>query len=83
MTREELFERVWTEPVWNLAKEWGLSDRGLAKACGRLEVPLPSRGYWAKVQAGQRPRRPKLPELSNQPEEIVIRVPHETMTPES
>ena len=74
LDRAALFERVWTEPVWKLAKEWGLSDRGLAKACARLRIPLPARGFWAKVQAGQRPRRPSLPEVNRgEAEEILIR----------
>src|SRR5438105_15832280 len=38
LARAALFERVWAEPVWKLAKEWGLSDRGLAKACRRLQI---------------------------------------------
>lgn len=74
--RSELFERVWSVPVGTLAKEWGLSGRGLAKACRRLRIPVPPRGHWAKLAAGQRVRRPKLPALPpGQGEEVVIRVP--------
>jgi hypothetical protein len=66
-------------PVDKLAKEWGLSGRGLAKACRRLQIPVPPRGYWARVAAGQRVRRPKLPALPpGQGEEIHIRVPEPT-----
>ncbi len=32
--------------------------------CRELEIPVPPQGYWAKVQAGQTPRKRKLPELS-------------------
>jgi hypothetical protein len=63
LTREALYERVWAEPVEKLAKSWGLSGRGLAKACKRAGVPVPPRGYWARVQNGQRPRRPRLREV--------------------
>jgi len=35
--------RVWSVPVDKLATEWGLSGRGLAKACRRLKIPVPSR----------------------------------------
>jgi hypothetical protein len=34
LTREELFDRVWSSPVATLAKEWGLSGPGLKKLCG-------------------------------------------------
>src|SRR5690606_30890387 len=37
LDRKALFERVWSTPVSKLAEEWGLSDRGLAKACKRLQ----------------------------------------------
>lgn len=40
MTRAELFERVWTTPVAVLAKEWGLSGPGLAKASGASRPPF-------------------------------------------
>ncbi|HEX7069340.1 MAG TPA: hypothetical protein VF190_00980 [Rhodothermales bacterium] len=76
LDRKALFERVWSTPVSKLAEEWGLSDRGLAKACQRLQIPVPPRGYWAKVHAGKRPRRARLPKLpAGQAEEIVIRMP--------
>lgn len=79
--RPALFERVWTVPVETLAKEWGLSGRGLAKACRRLRIPVPPRGYWARVAAGQKPGRPRLPSLPpGQAEEIVIRSPQRSGT---
>ena len=63
LTREALDERVWAEPVEKLAKSWGLSGRGLAKACKRAGVPVPPRGYWARVQNGLRPRKAPLREV--------------------
>ncbi len=76
MDRAALFERVWTTPVVKVAEEWGISDGGLAKACRRLQVPLPPRGHWAKLEAGRRVRRPKLPALRvGEAEEIVIWTP--------
>src|SRR5208283_4472835 len=36
LDRAALFDRVWSDPVEKLAKEWALSGRGLAKACRRL-----------------------------------------------
>lgn len=63
LTREELFERVWSTAVSTLAREWGLSGPGLKKLCRRLVIPVPPRGYWAKLKAGRPVRRPKLPVL--------------------
>jgi hypothetical protein len=71
--RRTLFELVWSEPVEKLAARWGLSGRGLAKACDRLKIPVPPRGFWQKVQNGHRTRKPSLPKLpAGEAEEIVI-----------
>jgi hypothetical protein len=61
LDREELFERVWSRPVATVAKECGVSGRGLTKICDRLAIPVPPRGNWAKLNAGKTVRRPKLP----------------------
>src|SRR5689334_12506828 len=65
MTREELYRLVWSTPVHELAKKYGLSDVGFAKCCRRVEVPRPPRGYWAKIAAGQKPRKTRLPVASD------------------
>lgn len=44
-----------------LAREFGVSDVAVAKVCKKLDVPRPPRGYWARIEAGQKPRRPALP----------------------
>lgn len=53
MTREELYQHVWTTPIHLLSQSLGLSDIGLAKTCKQMEVPKPGRGYWARLDAGQ------------------------------
>jgi hypothetical protein len=66
LSREDLYELAWSKPISELAKDFGISDVGLAKRCRRLRVPLPGRGYWARVDAGQKPYRPKLPQREPQ-----------------
>ena len=61
LSREDLYELAWSKPLRELAKDFGISDVALAKRCRRLGIPVPGRGYWARVDAGQRPYRPKLP----------------------
>lgn len=62
--RETLYGKVWAEPVSVVAPRYGLSDVGLAKICRSLAIPLPSRGYWAKVKAGKVMKRAPLPPLT-------------------
>jgi hypothetical protein len=61
MKRSDLYQKVWSMPMTKLAAELGISDVGLAKACLRHAVPVPPRGYWAKLRAGRRPARTPLP----------------------
>jgi hypothetical protein len=75
LDRRRLFDLVWSTPIDRLATDWGMSGRGLAKACRRLLIPVPPRGYWAKAAAGKTVGRPKLPSLkTGETEEVVIRV---------
>lgn len=57
LSRRDLYELVWSTPVTKLAEQFGISDRGLAKICERHRVPSPPRGYWAKLDAGAKPKR--------------------------
>lgn len=61
LPRSQLYDLVWSKPVTEVAKELGISDVALAKRCRNLNIPLPPRGYWARVAAGQSPKRPRLP----------------------
>jgi hypothetical protein len=60
-TREELHQMAWDRPVLIIAKEIGISDVALSKACRRAGIPLPGRGYWAAVKSGRKLQAPALP----------------------
>jgi hypothetical protein len=66
VTREQLYDQVWSMPLTALAKTYGISDVALGKICSRLNVPKPGLGYWAKIEAGQKPGRTPLPGRSLQ-----------------
>lgn len=51
--RKELYERVWQTPMVRLAKEYCISDQGLAKICKRHAIPLPPRGHWVRKETGK------------------------------
>jgi hypothetical protein len=62
LTREQLYDLVWSEPMQRLSKQIGISDVAIAKHCRRIGVPVPERGYWNKLQAGHTVTRTPLPE---------------------
>src|SRR3989442_3999545 len=59
--REELYAQVWSEPMVRLAKRYGVSDVALAKVCRKLDIPVPPRGYWRRLETGWGPMPPPLP----------------------
>lgn len=61
--RESLYNEVWTDPVTVVAQRYGMSDNGLRKNLRRLWIPLPPKGYWARVKAGQKVPKSELPKV--------------------
>lgn len=61
LTREELYEQVWREPMVRVAERHSVSSSFLARVCAELNVPRPARGYWAKLEFGKAPAKPMLP----------------------
>lgn len=53
LTRIQLYEMVWKDPMTKVASTLSMSDVGLAKLCRRHQIPTPTRGYWAKLAAGR------------------------------
>jgi len=53
VTRQELYDLVWSEPISKLAARFGVSGVALAKACDKMQVPVPPRGWWAQKAAGK------------------------------
>jgi hypothetical protein len=64
ITREALYDEVWTDAVRTVAARYGISDVGLKKRCAAADIPVPERGYWAKLAAGKKVTRTPLPPRS-------------------
>src|SRR5262249_17192201 len=72
LTRKELYDKVWSQPVLTLAKEYGISDVGLKKICKGRDIPTPGLGYWAKVAHGKAVRRIPLPPANPEQSDIIV-----------
>lgn len=59
--RADLYEEVWSTPMTQLGKRYGLSDNGIRKICKAMNIPLPKTGHWAKVAAGKGVSKTPLP----------------------
>jgi AcrR family transcriptional regulator len=67
LTREELYQRVWSKPITLVAEQLGVSGNALTKICDRLLVPYPPRGYWARRSSGASLAQPPLPTAPEEP----------------
>jgi hypothetical protein len=65
LSREQLYEQVWTMPTTKVAKSYGFSDVMLTKICRRYHIPKPPLGYWAKIRHGYNIARTPLPEIAD------------------
>jgi hypothetical protein len=72
--REDLYEQVWSTPMTKLAKEYQISDVGLAKICKKLKIPVPGRGYWA---TNRQKKKPLLPSLRGIPDSVIHKIRHD------
>jgi hypothetical protein len=62
LTREELYDLVWKEPMLRIGERMGVSSSYMARVCSDLRVPRPPRGYWAQIEFGKiPPEKPALP----------------------
>lgn len=62
VTRDELYQQVWKEPMTSIAGRYGVSSSFLARVCTAMNVPRPPRGYWEQLKVGRAPERSLLPE---------------------
>jgi hypothetical protein len=74
LTRLQLYQLVWQQPVSQLAKQLGVSPATLTNGCRRVQIPLPERGYWQKRAAGHSLAQPPLAEGPGMHFEISFRL---------
>jgi hypothetical protein len=65
--REESYKEVWEQPLLKIAPKYGISAVALGKVCRRLKIPVPGRGYWAKLTVGKPAKRQALREFMDAP----------------
>ncbi len=70
LTRGELFDAVWEEPLASVATRVGMTANGLAKLCDRIDIPRPERTYWNLSAADRRTHRRQIPACENADEVI-------------
>lgn len=68
LTREQIYDLVWSKPMTQVASDLGISDVMLGKICKKRNIPRPQRGYWANLGSSKKKCsfvRPELPDCSS------------------
>ena len=53
ISREELYDQVWSKPLKVIAKKYHTTDYALRIICKKYQIPLPKSGHWMKIQFGK------------------------------
>jgi hypothetical protein len=60
ITREQLYEAVWSKQMVTLISEWNTNYEQLRQACDKLQVPRPGMRYWAAIKYGRPAKKKRL-----------------------
>lgn len=66
LSRQELYEKVWSTPVQILSKLFVIREYDIAKICAKHLVPRPPPGYWQKIRHGYHISQPPLPKINEE-----------------
>lgn len=80
LTRQELYELVWSMPMTKVGKQLEISDVAVRKICIKFDIPRPPQGYWASERR-RRHVRPVLPKADQYASLIRIHIPGRASTP--
>ena len=74
LSRQGLYNLVWTESMLALSKKYDISVVGLRKMCKRNDIPIPKGGHWMKIKYGKKSPRLKLPATTASKEKITLEI---------
>ncbi|MGO4560185.1 hypothetical protein [Mesorhizobium sp. 2RAF21] len=72
ISRKKLHELVWSKPMTEIARIYGIRDQHIAQACDAHDVARPRTGHWQRVEHGKRVETVSLSNAAYPAEEIVI-----------
>lgn len=83
LTRNELYNLVWSIPLLTISKKYALSDNSLRKICIRMQIPLPQVGHWMQLQFNKKVHIAPLPENYSGEETVTLTLRTENDQPSS
>lgn len=62
VTRQEIYNMVWNEPLSSIIKRYTITYPELRKVLTELNIPIPENGHWSKLKFGKQVEIKPLPE---------------------
>ena len=53
MSRAQLHQLIWSQPMTEIARAYGVRGQHIANACDEHEIARPPAGYWQKLEYGK------------------------------
>src|SRR5690606_12323734 len=53
MSRAQLHQLIWSKPMTEIARAYGVRGQHIANACDEHEIARPPAGYWQKLEYGK------------------------------
>lgn len=74
LSREELYDLVWSKPLTHIIKDYAYTLHGLQGICRENNIPLPINGYWSSIRFNKKVNKAQLPPSEdNASIELIIR----------
>lgn len=61
VTRQEIYDMVWNEPLSSITKRYTITYPELRKVLTELDIPIPENGHWSKLKFGKQVEIKPLP----------------------
>ncbi|MFG1275707.1 hypothetical protein [Xanthobacter flavus] len=75
LTRQDIYDLVWSSPRAEAAERLGLSELQLRQVCGFHRIPMPNGQYWRRIEKGASPGKTALPWNDKPWLETIVGVP--------
>lgn len=72
MSRAELHALVWSKPMTEIAREYGVHNQHVAWVCNAFDIARPRAGHWQRVEHGKAVETVALTNENYSPGEIII-----------
>jgi hypothetical protein len=83
LSRVELYDLVWSKPITEISRGFGVRDQYVARACDHCGIARPRPGHWQKIEHGKSVERAALNNAEFPANQMIIidkagwRMPHD------